>query len=119
MRIPPVECRYIEYCSDSDSDAVIDIEAIDELGSIMAIPDKLSTFSSARTAPINVLPPQKTSTTTEKAKNPNHDNELPKNSSRQVSLVNAAAYACVLGQVDSKAPSISYRNTKIHTLNST
>ena len=38
--------------SDSDSDEVIDIEAIDELGSIMSLPDKKSTFSSARTAPL-------------------------------------------------------------------
>ena len=42
---------YLSF-SDSDSDEVIDIEAIDELGSIMSIPDKKSTFSSARTAPL-------------------------------------------------------------------
>ena len=42
---------YLSF-SDSDSDEVIDIEAIDELGSIMSLPDKKSTFSSARTAPL-------------------------------------------------------------------
>ena len=40
------------YVTFSDSDEVIDIEAIDELGSIMSLPDKKSTFSSARTAPL-------------------------------------------------------------------